>query len=1195
MFLLCEKLMSRICLFVAIIFLLHLIWIPPQPVTATLEDDAIGKWADKFGEELWDLAKKMTKSPEIKSKYKEYNARVEHKNGTALIKSIVKNVGRMLSRKMDAVKCILQKAEEEAENFVFNKTYAMNEFQYYSSKYSKVNGHRALELMETIEKNSPMYLNMTLNEDTHFYNIFVNTSHSSVHVPSNIYDKYPEVLKAIMWSENLDAVFLNNYKTDPALSWQYFGSDTGILRHYPALQWEPDKKTDDADIYDCRKRSWYIETATCSKDIVILLDNSGSMTGFRNHIAKFTIRSVLDTFSNNDFFTIFNYSKTCDDIIPCFKDALVQATPENIDVFNKAIAKMAPEGYANLTLAYEKAFQLLKKYYIERRCNETLTCNQAIMLVTDGVAGNTTEIFEKYNWGTGENGTDNMKIRIFTYLLGKEVTKVREIQWMACLNRGYYSHIQTLDEVHEEVLKYVDVIATPLVLQNVQHPPTWTHSFADKTVSDDEQQKSGKQRLMIAVGVPAFDRSWRDANSTRRARLLGVAGTDVPVEDIDKLTLPYKLGVNGYSFVISNNGYVIFHPDLRPSQDGVINPNYNSIDLTEVEHLYEDNQPRRPGEKILELRGSMVRGEAGKKTDITVKFHYDKMRRVSEEDQDYFYEPLVNTPFSLGLVVPSTYGKSWIKVGEEVKKNIHMGINISDFFVGDNWKIHPDWVYCKYHYLEGHEFKSPEEEFRHFLSKMVQKDWMWSEQYEKDASDETIDNKPNCGRITLNDDAYYCNKELVQLVIFEAKVTNSSYGEWKFKDDEEKTLIERYNASLRFVATMSGLTRWQFIYGEVEVETDFEFGDYHTRAVDETWYKSAILQHRIDPDSFVYSVPHANDPLEGPELKVTASHAIFPRDGGMEAPACVVGFQFPHVKMWERFANITSEENCNGCVKTCNADDHECYVLDNNAYVLISQNNNDTGRFFGDVESGVMNVMVEMEIFKAIDVYDYQALCMEVVETSSDAHSLLHPIRLLSLGLKWLVTEIFWHWSRLQMWAEGMPFYDDDDSDDYDNGYIGPRKTAKLPEGDEDKKEFKKPPPPPKYDHCDKKSTLFTLQEKNIDFNNYIRVNNSRPFHLKRIPKSNLILIVVKVMFATEHIPMTTKPTRIEYDVEFPCYKLNMSFLERQRIAECFTEHPDEPEFTYCGDAASIRLNLFNLFSSFIILIIMRYLRHLVD
>lgn len=28
----------------------------------------------------------------------------------------------------------------------------------------------------------------------------------------------------------------------------------------------------------------------------------------------------------------------------------------------------------------------------------------------------------------------------------------------------------------------------------------------------------------------------------------------------------------------------------------------------------------------------------------------------------------------------------------------------------------------------------------------------------------------NCGRKSLNDDAYYCNKELMQLLIFDAKV-----------------------------------------------------------------------------------------------------------------------------------------------------------------------------------------------------------------------------------------------------------------------------------------------------------------------------------------------------------------------------------------------------------------------------------------
>ena len=118
-----------------------------------------------------------------------------------------------------------------------------------------------------------------------------------------------------------------------------------------------------------------------------------------------------------------------------------------------------------------------------------------------------------------------------------------------------------------------------------------------------------------------------------------------------------------------------------------------------------------------------------------------------------------------------------------------------------------------------------------------------------------------------------------------------------------------YNATLRFVATMSGLTRWQFIFGEVEIETDQEFGDYHTTAIDETWYKSAILQHKIDQQSFVYSVPHESDPKEDGDLKVTASMAIFPRDGGMEAPSCVVGFQFSQELMLDRFMEITSKTN----------------------------------------------------------------------------------------------------------------------------------------------------------------------------------------------------------------------------------------------------------------------------------------------
>lgn len=98
-------------------------------------------------------------------------------------------------------------AEKTSEMFDYNDTASVN-YTYYSSKYSPKNDFNETvteqfeeSLPEIVVKYKTFYEKMLLDRDTHFYNISVNTTHSSVHVPTNVYDKSPAVLETLMWSE----------------------------------------------------------------------------------------------------------------------------------------------------------------------------------------------------------------------------------------------------------------------------------------------------------------------------------------------------------------------------------------------------------------------------------------------------------------------------------------------------------------------------------------------------------------------------------------------------------------------------------------------------------------------------------------------------------------------------------------------------------------------------------------------------------------------------------------------------------------------------------------------------------------------------------------------------------------------------------------------------------------------------------
>jgi hypothetical protein len=54
-----------------------------------------------------------------------------------------------------------------------------------------------------------------------------------------------------------------------------------------------------------------------------------------------------------------------------------------------------------------------------------------------------------------------------------------------------------------------------------------------------------------------------------------------------------------------------------------------------------------------------------------------------------------------------------------------------------------------------------------------------------------------------------------------------------------------------------------------------------------------------------------------------------------------------------------------------------CYILDDNAYILSDPESEHAGKFFGDIERKLMQIMIEDKTFERTRVLDYQAVCYE--------------------------------------------------------------------------------------------------------------------------------------------------------------------------------------------------------------------------
>uniref|UniRef100_A0A8C1HKR8 Calcium channel, voltage-dependent, alpha 2/delta subunit 4b n=1 Tax=Cyprinus carpio carpio TaxID=630221 RepID=A0A8C1HKR8_CYPCA len=491
--------------------------------------------------------------------------RIEDVDGARLVLDFAEEIERMLGSKMKSVKVSVK----------CSFLYCLDQ-SFFFRLWFRFDYFNALLVNTMDEEGNFIELGgeFPLEENEHFNKLSVNTLMSDIQVPTNVYNKDPNILNGVYMSEALNDIFINNFQKDPTLTWQYFGSSSGFFRLYPGIKWTPD--ANGVVSFDCRNRNWYIQAATSPKDIVIVVDVSGSMKGLKMTIAKHTINTILDTLGENDFVNVIAYTDYVRYVEPCFKGTLVQADLDNREHFKLLIEELHVKGEAKVKKAMKESFRILGSL-----------CNQAIMLITDGAMEDFQSVFEEFNW-------PDKKVRVFTYLIGRDMTFSENVKWIACNNKGYYTHISTLADVQENVMEYLHVLSRPMVI-NHDHDIIWTEAYMDSVVTHS-------LLLMTSVAMPVFSKK---KETLSHGILLGVVGTDVPLLEVMKLAPRYKLGAHGYAFLITNNGYILAHPDLRPLySDGKKlkpKPNYNSVDLSEAE--WEDTEDS--------LRTAMVKGETG--------------------------------------------------------------------------------------------------------------------------------------------------------------------------------------------------------------------------------------------------------------------------------------------------------------------------------------------------------------------------------------------------------------------------------------------------------------------------------------------------------------------------------------------------------------------------------------------------------
>lgn len=299
--------------------------------------------------------------------------------------------------------------------------------------------------------------------------------------------------------------FWKRYSVSPPA--MFYGTDNGVFRIYPG------NPKDCSKSFDPRLRPWYVAASTGPKDVVLVLDTSGSMGDYnRINILKDATKHVINTLSVSDYVSVITFSDTAESLT---SSLMQRATADNKNSLVAQIDQLRAGGSTNFYAGLKAAFDTMSQ-----SVELTAGCQRAILFLTDGVNNGSlgedelmTYIKEQIQYYANSG---KRLPAFFTYSFGSAADETLPKR-IACETNGIWSRINDGGSLAEAMAAYYKYFAFGLSdLQNNDFV-AWVepYSFA-----------SG-QGLGTSVSAPVYDRS------VDPPILAGVAALDISISALE--------------------------------------------------------------------------------------------------------------------------------------------------------------------------------------------------------------------------------------------------------------------------------------------------------------------------------------------------------------------------------------------------------------------------------------------------------------------------------------------------------------------------------------------------------------------------------------------------------------------------------------------------------------------------------------